>query len=302
MAGGIYNSPGGMVSLGNSILAGNTDQRSSSDQKFSPDCYSKSASSSGISDRYFTSYRRNLVGILNSNCDFKDSTWGDTRFDTVGTPENPINPKLSVVSWGISGNPTVGYYPPLSDSPAIDKGDGITSATFFNCPTTDQRGAPRPFDGNGDGTPVCDIGAYEIEAPEPVENNDNTSCLSEHLTKALVPCNYNSLPFSYPTYDPSAYRPGTSGWTSKIAKAAFYNGSSSAVTVSLYHPDTPSYVFNTWKVEPGQNLFLGTDYYGMDWGIQVNNSPVFILGRVSAWNQFNNENIFQTGYPFWLHN
>jgi CSLREA domain-containing protein len=41
------------------------------------------------------------------------------------------------------------------DSPAIDAGNNT------QCPDTDQRGRQRPFDGNGDGKSVCDIGAYE---------------------------------------------------------------------------------------------------------------------------------------------
>jgi len=43
-------------------------------------------------------------------------------------------------------------------SPAIDAGSG-------DCPppATDQRGIMRPKDGNGDGTPVCDIGAFEFQ-------------------------------------------------------------------------------------------------------------------------------------------
>jgi hypothetical protein len=47
-------------------------------------------------------------------------------------------------------------------SPAIDAGDpaGCTDASLALL-TTDQRGFPRPFDGNGDGTKRCDIGAYE---------------------------------------------------------------------------------------------------------------------------------------------
>jgi hypothetical protein len=40
-------------------------------------------------------------------------------------------------------------------SPAIDAGDNAL------CPATDQRREPRPVEGNRDGIPVCDIGAYE---------------------------------------------------------------------------------------------------------------------------------------------
>ena len=40
-------------------------------------------------------------------------------------------------------------------SPAIDAGDPLS------CPDTDQRGVPRPIDGDGDDDAVCDMGAYE---------------------------------------------------------------------------------------------------------------------------------------------
>jgi len=43
---------------------------------------------------------------------------------------------------------------PGPGSPAIDGGDNGV------CPPVDILGALRPADGNGDGSPVCDIGAY----------------------------------------------------------------------------------------------------------------------------------------------
>jgi CSLREA domain-containing protein len=45
---------------------------------------------------------------------------------------------------------------PLAGSPLIDAFGGP------NCPATDQRGVVRPTDGNGDGTPACDVGAVEF--------------------------------------------------------------------------------------------------------------------------------------------
>jgi CSLREA domain-containing protein len=47
----------------------------------------------------------------------------------------------------------------LPDSPAIDRGADA------GCPATDQRGVPRPLDGNLDGTANCDIGAVEFVNP-----------------------------------------------------------------------------------------------------------------------------------------
>lgn len=56
----------------------------------------------------------------------------------------------------------------LPGSPAIDAGDNAY------CPASDQRGVERPKDGDGDGSAVCDIGAFELtneldygDAPSP---------------------------------------------------------------------------------------------------------------------------------------
>lgn len=48
--------------------------------------------------------------------------------------------------------------PPQAGSPAVDAGDPST------CLAEDEDGLPRPIDGNGDGTAVCDIGAIEMDS------------------------------------------------------------------------------------------------------------------------------------------
>lgn len=50
----------------------------------------------------------------------------------------------------------------LSGSPAIDAGENL------DCPPTDQRGAPRPTNGDEDPAVICDIGAYESNSEVPV--------------------------------------------------------------------------------------------------------------------------------------
>jgi CSLREA domain-containing protein len=39
----------------------------------------------------------------------------------------------------------------------------IDAADIASCPATDQRGEPRPFDGNENGLDECDVGAYELQ-------------------------------------------------------------------------------------------------------------------------------------------
>jgi hypothetical protein len=72
--------------------------------------------------------------------------------DLSGDFTNPLNPLLGPLQ--NNGGPTK-THALLAGSPAIDKGDNA------GAPATDQRGFPRKKDGNGDGSLIVDIGAFE---------------------------------------------------------------------------------------------------------------------------------------------
>jgi hypothetical protein len=70
------------------------------------------------------------------------------------------DPKLAPL--GDNGGPTKTHALSVG-SPAVDAGDSS------DCPSTDQRGAgfTRPRDGDGNGSSVCDVGAFEIQVAAP---------------------------------------------------------------------------------------------------------------------------------------
>ncbi len=79
------------------------------------------------------------------------SVW-DTSLGTDGGGNLDADPKLNPLAnnGGFTATRTL-----QKASPAVDTG------TSTGCPSTDQRGIDRPQDGDGDGTPICDMGATE---------------------------------------------------------------------------------------------------------------------------------------------
>lgn len=74
-----------------------------------------------------------------------------------GTGNLSLNPKLNALEDNGGFTQTYSLMP---ESPAIDAG------SQSDCPTTDQRGLQRPVDGDGNGSDICDIGAFEFQPPD----------------------------------------------------------------------------------------------------------------------------------------
>lgn len=67
-------------------------------------------------------------------------------------PGNGVDPLLGPL---VELGPRQWAHVPLAGSPAVDAGEEAL------CTASDQTGAPRPRDGDGEGTPRCDLGAIE---------------------------------------------------------------------------------------------------------------------------------------------
>jgi len=122
---GIYN--GNSLTINNTILAANLEGNCLSGISLISRGYNiDSGTSCGFSD-----------GVSDDPSDLSSA---DPRLDSLAD----------------NGGPTQ-TYALFFGSPAIDGGESAT------CLSDDQRSVGRPIDGDGDGSAVCDIGAYETE-------------------------------------------------------------------------------------------------------------------------------------------
>lgn len=159
---------GGTISFENSIVAANSGQN----------CQAGGT---------WTSNGHNLSS--DSHCKF------DSGGDLPNTPAD-LAPLASY-----NGSPTE-MHALLPGSAAIDNGDDSS------CPATDQRGVARPVDGDGSGTAVCDIGAFEARNQLTVNDvtitEGNNGTKTAVFTVTLSPASSQTVTVDYATANDSA--------------------------------------------------------------------------------------------------
>ena len=120
----------------------------------------------------------NVLG-RDAGCSFASTTG-----DQVGSSAAPISPGTGPLDF--YGGPTA-TMELQTGSPAIDAGNPAGCTDFAMPPNTlatDQRGEERPRDGDGDGTTVCDVGAYERAAPTLPTSTSTTGIATTSVTSS----------------------------------------------------------------------------------------------------------------------
>ena len=163
--GGIFSS-GGQVTINTSTISGNSAAGNGGGVAGSQVIINNStivdndaSSGGGIGPGTVTIQNSIVADNPGDNCS-DPITSADYNLSSDATcsftePSDQQNTDPDLLPLSPNGGPTLNHAPDVN-SPAIDAGNNAA------CPSPDQRGQPRPQDGDIDGTPICDIGAVEV--------------------------------------------------------------------------------------------------------------------------------------------
>jgi hypothetical protein len=163
--GGIYNE-GGEITLWYSTVGDNDAVRGEASPEFEG-----ISQGGGIFNGWGTIFLKGTLIAGNEASDNGPDCWGELTSQGYNLLQNVTN---CTISGDPAGNllgldpllfPPGDYGDPTPTQPIAFNSPAVDAADPLDCPPTDQRGLPRPVDGNQDGTPRCDIGAYERLPP-----------------------------------------------------------------------------------------------------------------------------------------
>jgi len=156
----------GAVTLANSTVAGNSAPSGSGGGVFTPAGNATTAYSTIIAGNTAATGPDISGEIVSQDYNLIQNTDGATITGATAHDKYGVDPLLGSLTG--YGGPTE-TRPLLAGSPAIDGGNPVETAT------TDQRGLPRLKDGDGNGSLIADIGAFEVQSTVAVSGRVSTS-------------------------------------------------------------------------------------------------------------------------------